>query len=192
MNPLLTPIPIVTAKRIIFKAFLIAVSITIAVILIENSTIHKLIEFTSGGELAISALFYGFLFTSVFTTPIAIGALFVLGQGHSPFLVSVIAAIGSVIGDTLLLKIIHDDLEKDIEVLTKPLINLSLRHILRSHLLHLPLVIFGALVIASPLPDEIGISILTFAKVKRRWFYVISFILNFFGILIITSLGNHT
>lgn len=192
MNPLLTPIPKITAKRIILKTILIIGSIAFAVVLIENNVVHQLIELTSGGGLLIGALLCGLLFTSIFTTPIAISALFILGQGHPPFIVSLIAAFGSVAGDSLLLKIIHDDLEKDIEILAKPFINLTVRHILQSHLLHLPLVALGALIIASPLPDEIGIAILNFAKVKRRWFYVISFSLNFLGILIITSIGSLT
>ncbi len=190
MNPLLSPIPVTAAHRIIIKAFVIIISITVAAFLIENRILHQLIEFTKGGGLITAALISGFLFTSIFTTPIAISSLFILGQNHPPLIISIIAATGSVIGDTLLLKIVHDHLEKDIEALAKPFVNLTIRHILKSHLLHLPLIVLGALIIASPLPDEIGISILNFARVKRSWFYIISYFLNFLGILAITSLGR--
>lgn len=190
MNPLLTPVPQATVKRIIFKSLILILSITLATVLFENRAIHGLIEFTSGGNFVIGALISGLLFTSIFTTPIAISALYILGQNHSPLLVTIVAAIGSVLGDTIILKIIHDSLEKDIETLTKPFVTITLRQILKSRLLHLPLIILGAIIIASPLPDEIGISILNFARVTRRWFYVISYLLNAAGILAITTLGH--
>jgi len=47
------------------------------------------------------------------------------------------------------------------------------------------MVLFGALVIASPLPDEIGLAMMGLSKVKTLLFIPISFSLNAFGILII-------
>ena len=43
----------------------------------------------------------------------------------------------------------------------------------------------GGLIIASPLPDELGISILGFSKMKVSWFIAISLVFNFIGILLI-------
>lgn len=43
----------------------------------------------------------------------------------------------------------------------------------------------GALVIASPLPDELGLMMLGFSKIKTSFFVPISFLLNFLGILVI-------
>jgi hypothetical protein len=43
----------------------------------------------------------------------------------------------------------------------------------------------GALIIASPLPDELGLVFLGISKLKTRYFLPLSFVLNFFGILII-------
>jgi len=47
----------------------------------------------------------------------------------------------------------------------------------------IPLV--GALIIASPLPDEIGVTMLGLSKVKNSYFILLSFVLNSAGILII-------
>ena len=41
----------------------------------------------------------------------------------------------------------------------------------------------GALLIASPLPDELGIALLGFSKVSTRYFAILSFVFNFLGIL---------
>jgi hypothetical protein len=43
----------------------------------------------------------------------------------------------------------------------------------------------GGLVIASPLPDELGISLLGLSRVRIRWFVVVSYAFNFLGILLI-------
>ncbi len=43
----------------------------------------------------------------------------------------------------------------------------------------------GGLIIASPLPDELGISLLGFSKMKTSWFIPLSFAFNFIGILLI-------
>ena len=43
----------------------------------------------------------------------------------------------------------------------------------------------GALIIASPLPDELGLTMMGFSKIKTSLFIPISFLLNSLGILII-------
>src|SRR3989338_2180874 len=43
----------------------------------------------------------------------------------------------------------------------------------------------GGLIIASPLPDELGISLLGFSKVKISRFVPLSFAINFIGIVLI-------
>ena len=45
--------------------------------------------------------------------------------------------------------------------------------------------LIGGLIIASPLPDELGISLLGFSKAKTSLFIVLSFVFNFLGILFI-------
>jgi hypothetical protein len=48
--------------------------------------------------------------------------------------------------------------------------------------------VVGALVIASPLPDELGITLLGIARLRNWQFVVLSFIFNFAGIFAIVSL----
>lgn len=43
----------------------------------------------------------------------------------------------------------------------------------------------GMLIIASPLPDKLGIALLGFSKTKQRFFLLLSFTANFLGILAI-------
>ena len=43
----------------------------------------------------------------------------------------------------------------------------------------------GGIIIASPLPDELGIGLLGFSKMKVSWFVPVSFVFNFIGICLI-------
>jgi membrane protein DedA with SNARE-associated domain len=49
----------------------------------------------------------------------------------------------------------------------------------------------GALIVASPLPDEIGLAMMGFAKMETKFFIPISFFLNFIGILILSLLAKY-
>jgi hypothetical protein len=43
----------------------------------------------------------------------------------------------------------------------------------------------GGLIMASPLPDEVGISLMGMSKIKVPWFVTLSFVFNFIGIVLI-------
>jgi len=43
----------------------------------------------------------------------------------------------------------------------------------------------GGLIIVSPFPDEIGVSLLGFSKMRTSWFISLSFVFNFTGILLV-------
>lgn len=48
----------------------------------------------------------------------------------------------------------------------------------------------GGLIITSPLPDELGISLLGFSKMKTLWFIPLSFSFNSIGILMIGAIAK--
>ncbi|MDO8658949.1 MAG: hypothetical protein Q7K55_09495, partial [Candidatus Levybacteria bacterium] len=50
--------------------------------------------------------------------------------------------------------------------------------------------VIGAIIIASPLPDEIGVSLISISKMKTYRFLLLSFILNSIGIFSIVSISS--
>ena len=48
----------------------------------------------------------------------------------------------------------------------------------------------GALIIASPLPDELGLAMMGVARIKLRVLIPISLVLNFAGIVLIGLIAN--
>lgn len=118
----------------------------------------------------------GTLFSSVLTVPIATTALLALGKYLPLWELSLVGGMGAMVGDLVILYFIRDGLFSGLKV--KPI---RPRHF--GWLI--PLV--GAIIIASPLPDELGISLLGLGKIRPQVFMIISFCLNALGIFI--SLG---
>lgn len=136
------------------------------------------------------AFITGVFFVSTFTVAPAAVVLFNLADHLNPFEVAILAGLGAVVGDYLIFRFFKDRIFEEL----KPLFDRWTRtHI--SELLHTPyfawlLPVIGATIIASPLPDELGIGILGIAKMKPWKFLILSFFLNAIGIFIIVTLAQ--
>lgn len=157
---------------------LLAFGIILAVILFQNQRFHDFIaSLNSFGY--ISAYFAGGLFVSTFTAAIGTVMLLFLAEDLNPILLAFIGALGCVTGDLLIFRFIRDDgLNNEIKsLLGKKKINRF------SRVLHTPyfswmLPVIGALLIAAPGPDELGISLMGLSKLKTFHFILLSFFLN--------------
>ena len=93
-------------------------------------------------------------------------------------------------GDLILFFFIRDRFYNDIVNSIKPK---TIKHILRSfHFGFLKWIapIVGALIIASPLPDEFGIALLSMSKVKTAVLMPVSFIMNALGIYLLITFAS--
>ena len=164
---------------------IIMLSIFVAVIIIKTGMLSHFIK-QLGSYNIIGAFIAGMFFTSVFTTAPALATLGELGVIHNPFVIAFIGGIGAVIGDMIIFRFIRDRFSEDIrEVfrLTKP--SDRLKKLAELQFFRWFILFFGGFIIASPLPDEIGISLLGMAKISTRWFVPISFVFNSIGILVV-------
>jgi hypothetical protein len=146
------------------------------------------------------------LFTYALTTIPATAALYNLGENFNPFLIAFIGAFGSVISDYLIFRFVRDRLmteikllSKEINNLTEPLSNLVStkrirvviwKKISHSRIWSLLVPVIAGFIIASPLPDEIGVAIFGAAKYEPKKFMIISYCLNFVGIFAVTYLAK--
>jgi uncharacterized membrane protein YdjX (TVP38/TMEM64 family) len=163
----------------------IALSIFVAVIIIKTGILPHFIN-QLGAYKIIGAFIAGMFFTSIFTTAPALATLGELGLVHNPVVIAIIGGLGAVIGDMVIFKFVRDRFSEDLrEVfkLTKP--SDRLKKLADLHFFRWFILFFGGIIIASPLPDEIGISLLGMAKVPTRWFIPISFVFNTIGILVV-------
>ncbi len=169
------------------KLALLILIITSAYIVFSNPAIKEIINnIDSTGYTA--AFIGGLLFSFGFTTPIAIGMFIVLEPSNILY-ASLIGGVGAVISDIIIFKIIKFSFMDEFYRLenTKPIKKLTreIKNDFSKKVRNYMLMIFAGLIIASPLPDELGVSMLAgLTHIKQSHFIVMSYLANTLGIAI--------
>lgn len=172
------------ARQELAKDFVfILIGIVIAVAGVSVGAIDWLIRLFGGDVLA--SFISGVFFTSAFTLAPSAVALVHISSTAPTWLVVFWGALGAVFGDLLLFFFIRDRFARDISASLKPSLA---KHILSSfHLGFLKWLspLLGALIIASPLPDEFGLMLLGISKIRVMVLVPIAFVMNALGIYIL-------
>ena len=163
---------------------IVILSIFIAIILAKTGVLESLITSTQKVRF-IGSFVAGILFVSVFTAAPATVALGEIARSNSVIAVALIGGLGALIGDLLIFRFVKDKLSEDLLGLVRRSRSERLTAISRMRGLRWIVPLIGALIIASPLPDEIGVAMLGLSKMKNSLFIPLSFILNSAGILAI-------
>jgi len=150
-----------------------------ALLLSQSGAISWLVN--ALGNQIVASFVAGIFFTSVFTiAPSSVALASISGVPLST--VALWGALGAMCGDLILFFFIRDRFADDLMASLKPSV---VKHILGSF--HLGFMkwlspIVGALIIASPLPDEFGLMLLGLSKTKVSLLVPIAFVMNFLGI----------
>jgi len=142
--------------------------------------INSLGQFQIIGVL-ISGLLFGYFFTAAPATASFISFTNTL----NPLIISFIGATGVMIGDFVIFSLFKRGLPDEIESIID---KTKIEKLKKSKFKWLIPGIAG-LIIASPLSDEIAIAFLGATKIKDSLFMLLVFILNFIGILILTTIA---
>ena len=166
--------------------FIIFVSIVIAVMLAQTGALHELLEKTKDFGV-LQSFVAGFFFTSVFTVAPATVAVAELSRFEPVFSVAFFGGLGAAVSDMIIYLFVRKRLSKDVTaVIGKIVGRFKYRALVRS-LDFKPIrwinPILGALIIASPLPDEIGLAFLGFSKIRPVIVMPLVFLFNSLGIL---------
>lgn len=164
---------------------IIAFSILLAIFLVKTSILSDLLMSTRSMHL-LGSLIAGMFFTSIFTTAPAIATLAHIAQGNSLVLNATFGAFGAVIGDIVIFQFIKDKLSEHLlELIGHNSIWKRTHALFKLRYFRWLTFLFGGLLIASPLPDELGVGLLGFSKMKLFQFIPLSLFFNFIGILLI-------
>lgn len=167
---------------------LVFLGILLAFFLSKYSPFHQfLLQIGNFGYLG--AFFAGILFVSTFTAATGMVILFILAEKLSPLEIGIIAGLGAVIGDFAIFRFVKDNLFSEIEPIYEKLGGNHLTKILHTKYFSWTLPVIGAIIIASPLPDEVGVSLIGIGKLKTYQFFIISFVLNALGIFLVISVS---
>ena len=166
---------------------LFAVSI-IFVYFLSQTESFKVFLINLGAFGYFGAFIAGILFVSTFTVAIGILILSILAKTISPIELGLIAGLGAVFGDFMIFSLIKNNLAGELSYLYNKLDKGNhVKNIFYSKYFYWTLPVLGAIIIASPFPDELGVSFMGISKMKNYQFLITSFILNSIGIFLLVS-----
>lgn len=161
-----------------------AVGLILALLLSKYEPFHNFL-LSLGQYEYLSAFLGGMLFVSFFTIPIGAIILLVLAENLPLFPLAVVAGLGGVTADFIIFQFVKNNLSDEIEQLYNEFGGRHLKHLFHTSYFHWMVPLVGAVIIAAPLPDELGVSLMGLSKMKTVRFMEITFLLNAGGVLIV-------
>lgn len=163
------------------------IGVLIAFVLLRNDSFHWYIQHAKNYGY-IGVFIGGTLFVSTFTVSIGAVLLLILAESIHPLVIAAVAGAGAVIGDLTIFGVVRNDgFTQEVKHFFRYFGGDKLSHLLHSKYFGWTLPVVGALIIASPLPDELGVSLMGISRLKTYQFILLSFILNSLGIFLILS-----
>lgn len=175
------------------KLILLLVSIFAAYVLFRAHMFLQIAAMlNSHGYIAI--FIAGFLFSYGFTAPLAVGFFVSLAPQVNIFLAAALAGTGSLISDLLIFRFVRTSFQDEFDKLKLTSTFQRIRDLFDSHfserIKKYALWAIAGFLIASPLPDEFGVSLISgFTTIDKKVFSIISYLLNTSGILVILALA---
>lgn len=176
------------------KLTLLAVTIVFAIVVFHQARTYDpfhdfLISFGLMGTF-VAGIFYAYGFTSAPATAV----LLVLAEEQNLLLSALIGGIGALISDIAIFAFIRTTFLDEINALRKEsfikFVAKQGKSLLGRHYRH-ALPALAGILIASPLPSEIGITLMAgIKKISFRRFVIIAYLLHTFGIFLILLIGR--
>lgn len=177
------------------KLFLFCATFVMAYVLHHQGFFGFLDNLNGYGYLSVFVA--GLFFSFGFTTPFAIAALVEIAPFMHPMIAAPIAGVGAFLSDRLIFDVIRltyfrDEIRRlqlstGIRWIRSLIHHESISDKARRYLL----LAFAGIIIASPLPDEFGVTLMSgTTKIDRRIFGILSFSCNTVGIYIILQMSR--
>jgi len=169
------------------KLFLLTLSIILSYYIFSNPLISSEISKLNGLSY-IGIFIAGLLIAFGFSAPIAVGFL-IVAHPQNIFLASLIGGSGALLSDYAIFKLIRFSFLNEFNSLKKETIK-QIKKITHQNIeikvKHYVIYVFAGILIATPLPDEIGISMLAgLTTIRPKIFAIVSFLLHTFFIFIL-------
>ena len=171
-------------NNIIRDLVLIVFSIVAAIMLAKTGVLTGILANMQEWKF-LGSFLSGMFFVSIFTAAPAAAVLFEIAASNSIWAVAFFGGAGALIGDILIFRFIKDSLAEDARWLIGKTKQERFFSIFQSKLFRWLIPFIGALAVASPLPNEVGLAMMGLSKMKTAVFVPLLFALNFVGILII-------
>ncbi|MEN9912707.1 MAG: hypothetical protein RLY66_115 [Candidatus Parcubacteria bacterium] len=167
---------------------LIVIGFGCALFLSKAGILDEVISLFGNGVVA--SFFAGIFFTSAFTLGPATVALTHIASYTPISVVAFWGGLGALCGDLILFFFIRDRFTADLMSALKPSFVKHLMHSLHFGFLKWLSPIIGALIIASPLPDELGMALMGLSKTRLAVLIPVAFAMNMVGIYLVGWFAN--
>lgn len=151
---------------------------------------------TLTGHGYIAVFIAGLMFSFGFTAPFAVGLLLALSDNVDPYLAAAVGGLGAFLSDLFIFAFVrfsfHDEIHKLRATSAYQWIHAILHHeripkIVRMYLLWS----FAGIVIASPFPDELSVTLISsVTSLDTKWFGILCLLLNTVGVFVVLGLGR--
>lgn len=170
-------------KRLIFKTAVFILSLSMAWYIAKGPFLKDLLDAVLPVKF-ISEFIAGMLYASFFTSPISLAMVAVLSKGNNPVAVALIAGFGAAFSDLLIVRFFRF-VSKDLEIVSGQMWLKKISFFLAKWKIEFLIPAIGAFIVASPLPDEMGLIMLGASKLKYYQLAILTYLLNTAGILLI-------
>lgn len=171
-------------NRLMRDALIILMSILIAITLSKSGFLSEFFLVNAESRI-VGSFFAGVFFTSFFTSPLAFATFATLAPSMNVLLMALIGGMGAVLGDLVIFGLLRYAFRQDIEhVMSVPRYKRFFA-IFHRRMFRWVLPFIGAIFIASPLPNEVGLGLMGVSRMSVRNLIAISFSMNTIGILLI-------
>ena len=177
-------------KRVYKNLTVVGIGLILAISLSQVEAFHSFL-LQLGGFGYIGAFIAGIFFVFTFTVATSALVLLILAETLSPIEIGLIAGLGAVVGDLLIFRFVKDGLAGELQFLYNQVDgDHHLHKLFHTKYFNWTLPIIGAIIIASPLPDELGVSLMGISKINTYKFMFMSYLLNSVGIFLVISLST--
>lgn len=163
---------------------IVALSVAVALLLVKTDILGDFLTSASGLRF-IGGFIAGMFFVSIFTAAPAAAVLIELFRVNSLLEVALAGGLGALLGDWVMFRFMRDRVAGDLAYLLKHSGLQRLIAVFRLRCFRWLTPLLGALIVASPFPDEIGLALMGLSRLRTAVFLPLSFILNFLGIFVI-------
>jgi len=165
---------------------LIFISIFLTIFLSKYNFLNELL-FNLRHTPMLGSFIAGILYVSASTAALGILMLSDLSKTLSPIEIAIVAGLGGVVADFVLFRFFKGDLIGEITPIYNKLGGKHVTRLMYHKYFRWSLPIVGAIIIASPFPDELGISLMGLTRIKNYQFVLLSLVLDITGVFLLVS-----
>jgi len=169
---------------------ILVISLVILFLTADTSPVQSAIQ--TIGAWGYGGMFIaGMFFICSFTLAPAALVLYHFALTGSPYVIAIWAGAGAVVGDYTIFRFFRDGVFEELKPLFLKYGGERLSNLLRRPGYVWIAPVLGALIIASPFPDEIGIAMMGVSRVNSLQFILLSYVLNAAGIYAIVEVARN-